>query len=403
MFKATCLAALAGLSLAAAPARAEISDGVIRVGVLNDTSGVFQDTNGVGSLIAARLAAEDFAASPAGGNYKVDIIQGDHQNKPDVGSALARRWLDVDKVDMIVDVPNSAVGLAVNEVVRGSKMTFLASSTASPDLIGKACSPNTIQWLTDTYAIARAAQPVVARGDNTWYFLAVDYVLGAAIQRDATAVIEAGGGKVIGTSKHPLGTSDFSSFLTTAGASGAKVLGLANASPDTGNALKQAAEFGINKQMKIVAFLAFIQDIDAVGLQVAQGLQLTEAFYWDTNDATRAFAKRFAAKMDGKVPSANHAGVYSATLAYLNAVARVDSDDAAQVVPEMKRVAFTDALLGPVSIRQDGRMLHDATLFEVKTPGESKARWDYYKPIGTIPADKLFRPMAEGGCKLVGG
>ena len=398
-------AALATLLLGVTPALAEVPNGVIRVGVLNDISGVFQDTNGPGSVLAARMAAEDFAASPTGksAHFKVEVVQGDHQNKPDVGSALARQWRDVDHVDAIVDVPNSAVGLAVNDVARGSRMTFLASSTASTDLTGKSCSPNTVQWVTDTWAIARAAQPVVARGGDTWYFLAVDYALGASIQRDATAVIEAGGGKVLGVSRHPLGASDFSSFLTTAAASGAKVLGLASASPDTGNAVKQAAEFGVNRTMKIVAFLAFIQDVNAIDLQTAQGLQLTEAFYWDLDDGTRAFARRFAARLGGKMPSSNHAGVYSATLAYLNAAARVDSSDAAQVVPEMKRVAFTDTLFGPVSIRQDGRTLHAMHLFEVKRPDESKAPWDSYKLIQTTPGDQAFRPMAEGGCPMIKG
>jgi len=393
---------LAAAALLLAPAaHAEISDGVVKIGVLNDISGVFQATNGPGSVVAANLAAEDFAASPVGKGIKVEIVQGDHQNKPDVGSALVRRWLDVDHVDAVVDVPNSAVGLAVNQLLRNSRATYLASSTASTDLTGKACSPNTVQWVTDTYAIARAVLPVLARGDTTWYFLTVDYALGASIQAEAAAAIQAGGGQILGASKHPLGASDFSSYLTTAGASGAKVLGLASASPDSGNAIKQAVEFGINKSMKLVAFLTFIQDVEGLGLQAAQGLQLMEAFYWDSDDGTRDFARRWSARMGGgKMPSANHAGVYSATLAYLNAVARAGSDDAAVVVPEMKKAPIADKLFGPTTIRADGRALHAMHLYEVKRPSESKGPWDDYKLVNTIPAEQAFRPMAEGGCAL---
>jgi branched-chain amino acid transport system substrate-binding protein len=395
---------VAAIMLAASAAQAEISGGVVRIGVLNDANGVFRDTNGTGSVYAAQLAARDFAASPLGqaAKFKVEVVHGDHQNKPDVGSALVRQWVDVDHVDAIVDVPNSAVGLAVNEVVRGTPVTLLASSTATTDLTGKACSPNTIQWVTDTYAIARAAQPVVNRGGKSWYFLTVDYALGTSIQRDATAVIEAGGGKVAGTSRHPLGTSDFSSYLVAASSSGAQVLGLANASPDTGSAMKQAAEFGIGRSMKIVAFLSFIQDIEAIGLQTAQGLQLMEAYYWDLNNGTRDFAANWSAMMGGgKKPSTNHAGVYSATLAYLNAAARSGSDDAAVVVPEMKRLPIDDKLFGPVTIRQDGRTLHATHFFEVKRPDESAGPWDDYKLIATVPAEEAFRPMTPGLCPLV--
>lgn len=380
------------------PARAEISDDVVRLGVLNDISGVFQDTNGPGSVVAAQLAVEDFAGGGKG--IKVEIVQADHQNKADVGSAIARKWLDADGVDAIVDVPNSAVGLAVNSVLRGTRMTFLASSTATSDLTGKACSPNTVQWTTDTYAIGRsAARAMMERGVKTWFFLTVDYALGQSIQQEATAYIQGHGGRVLGASRHPLGASDFSSNLLAAQSSGAEAIGLANATPDAGNALKQAAEFGIGRKQSLVAFLMFINDVRAVGLEAAQGLLLTEAFYWDMNDGTRAFSRRFQARM-GRVPSANQAGVYSATLAYLRAVAATGSDDARQVVPAMKQAPIDDALFGRVTIRPDGRAVHDMFLFQVKTPAQSKGPWDTYTVLQTIPGQDAFRPMSEGECAL---
>ena len=389
------MALLAGV----APARAQVSDGVVRVGVLNDTSGVFQDTNGPGSVVAARLAAEDFAGGDQG--LKVEVVQADHQNRADVGAAIAKRWLDVEGVDAIVDVPNSAVGLAVNSVARGTRMTFLASSTATSDLTGSACSPNTVQWVTDSYAIGRAAsQATLAGGGDSWYFLTVDFALGQAIQRDATAFIESHGGKVIGASRHPLGATDYSSFLLSAQASGAKVVGLANVSPDTGTAIKQAAEFGLTRSQRLVAFLMFINDVNAVGLQAAQGLLLSEAFYWDMNDSTRAFSRRFGERM-GRPPSANQAGVYSATLAFLRAVAAAGTDDARKVVPAMKAAPIQDPLFGETTVREDGRAVHAMFLFEVKRPEESTGPWDTYRLVRTIPGADAFRPMSEGGCSLV--
>jgi branched-chain amino acid transport system substrate-binding protein len=392
--------AAAFLIFGSAVAQAEISDGVVRVGVLNDMNGVFQDTNGPGSVEAAKMAAEDFAAS--GGTLKVEIVSGDHQNKPDVGSSIVRRWMDVDHVDAVVDVPNSAVGLAINALLRGSRVTYLASSTASSDLTGKACSPNTIQWVTDTWSIAHSAPAaMLQQGGDSWFFITVDYALGHAIEREASAFIEVSGGKVLGSVKHPLGTADFSSFLLQAQSSKAKVIGLADAGADTINAVKQAAEFGIRDQgQKLVAFLAFINDVHAMGLQNAKGLLVYEAFYWDLNDATRAWGKRFFAKM-GKMPSANQAAVYSATLAYLKTAAAIGSDDAKDVVPQMERVPFNDALFGNVSIRADGRALHNMYLFEVKKLEESKYAYDYYRLTATIPADKAFRPLAEGNCPMI--
>jgi branched-chain amino acid transport system substrate-binding protein len=389
--------------LTGAAARAEMSDNVVRIGVLNDISGLFQDTNGMGSVEAARMAAEDFAGG--GKNIKVEIVYADHQNKADVGSAIARKWLDVEGVDAIVDVPNSAVGLTINSLLRDTRMTFLASSTASSDLTGKACSPNTIQWVNDVWATGNAtAAAMMGRGGDSWYFLTVNFALGQGIEGEATKYIESHGGKVLGSSKHPLNTSDFASLLLQAQGSKAKVIGLANAGGDTVNAVKQAAEFGIQSSgQSLVAFLVFVNDIHGMGLKVAQGLQLLEAFYWDMNDDTRAFAKRFAARpgMNGKMPSANQAGVYASTLAYLNAVAATGSDDAKDVVPQMKTFRGKDKLFGDVTIRQDGRVTHLMYLFEVKRPDESKYPYDYYKLVSTIPADQAFRPMADGGCSLV--
>jgi branched-chain amino acid transport system substrate-binding protein len=384
-------------------ARAEISDNVVRIGVLNDISGIFQDTNGMGSVEAARMAAEDFNGGAR--NIKVEIVYADHQNKADVGSAIVRKWLDIDKVDAVVDVPNSAVGLTINALLRDTPMTFLASSTASADLTGKACSPNTIQWVNDAWATGNTtAAAMMARGGTDWFFLTVNFALGQGIEAEATNYIEKHGGKVLGSAKHPLGTSDFASLLLQAQNSKAKVIGLANAGGDTINAVKQADEFGIKQRgQAMVAFLLFINDVHGMGLKVAQGLQLLEAFYWDMDDDTRAFARRFGARpgMNGKMPSGNQAGVYASTLAYLNAVAATGSDDARQVVPQMKKFKGRDKLFGDVAIRQDGRVVHPMYLFEVKKPEESKYPYDYYRLVSTIPADQAFRPIADGGCSLV--
>jgi len=395
------VAALSLLAIGAA--HAEISDNVVRIGVLNDINGVFQDTNGMGSVEAARMAAEDF--NGGGKDIKVEIVYADHQNKPDVGTAIARKWLDVDKVDAIVDVPNSAVGLGINALLRDTHMTFLASSTASSDLTGKACSPNTIQWVNDAWSTGNAtAAAMMQRGGTDWYFITVNYALGQGIEAEATNYIQKHGGRVLGSSRHPLGTSDFASLLLQAQSSKANVIGLANAGADTINAVKQAGEFGLKQGgQSLVAFLLFINDVHAMGLKSAQGLLLTEAFYWDLNEDTRAFARRFAQRpgMNGKMPSGNQAGVYAATLAYLNAVAATGSDDAKVVVPQMKTLKGKDKLFGDLAIRQDGRVIHPIYLFEVKKPEESKYPYDYYKLVTTIPAEQAFRPLDEGGCPLV--
>lgn len=390
-------------ALAAAPAQAEISDGVVRIGVLTDMSGPFQDTNGMGSVEAARLAAEDFAGG--GKAIRVEIVFADHQNKADVGSAIARKWLDVEKVDAVVDVPNSSVGLAVNALVRDTRMALLASATATSELTGKACSPNTVQWVNDAWATGNTtAAAMMKRGGTSWYFLTVNYALGQGIEAEASAYVTRNGGTVKGASRHPLGTADFSSLLLQAQSSGAKVVGLANAGADAINIVKQASEFGLKDSgQSLVAFLVFINDVHAMGLKDAQGLLLTESFYWNMNDATREFAKRFAARpgQAGKVPSGNQAGVYSATLAYLDAVARAGSDDGRTAIAEMKRQPPRDTLFGDLTVRPDGRAIHPIYLFEVKKPGESKAPYDYYTLVATVPADQAFRPIAEGGCPLV--
>ena len=389
--------------LAAGAVHAQVSDDIVRVGVLNDISGIFQDTNGLGSVEAARMAAEDF--NGGGKNIKVEIVYADHQNKPDVGSAIVRKWIDVDKVDAVVDVPNSSVGLAINALLRNSRVTFLASSTATSDLTGKDCSPNTIQWVNDAWATGNTtAAAMMQRGGSDWYFITVNYALGNGIEAEATNYITKNGGKVLGSSKHPLGTSDFASYLLQAQSSNAKVIGLANAGGDAINAVKQAGEFGMKGgAQSLVAFLLFINDVHGMGLNAAQGLLLTESFYWDMNDDTRAFAKRFAARpgMNGKMPSGNQAGVYASTLAYLNAVAAKGSDDAKDVVPQMKTIKGKDNLFGDVAIREDGRVIHPIYLFEIKKPAESKYPYDYYKLLSTIPADKAFRPIADGGCPMI--
>lgn len=401
--KLVAAAFCSAIAISSSSAQADISGGVVRVGVLNDMSGIFQDTNGPGSVEAARMAVEDFG--DGGKDLKVEIIYADHQNKPDVATAIARRWLDVEGVDAIVDVPNSAVGLALNSLLRGTKMTLLASSTATSDLTGQFCSPNTVQWVNDTWASARATTSAMAkRGGKSWYFLTANFALGMALESEATSFIVAEGGSVKGSARHPFATADFSSFLLSAQASKADVVGLANSGTDTINAIKQADEFGVSRGgQSLLAFLIFINDIHSIGLKTANGLLLVESFYWDMNDETRAFAKRFAARMGGKVPSANQAGVYSSTLAYLRAVAAGGSDEAKVAVPEMKRAPIKDPLFGETTVRPDGRAVHPIYLFQVKRPEESRYPFDYYKLIDTISAEAAFRPLNAGNCALVQG
>ena len=396
---AILLAAL--LALGPATARAQISDGVIKIGVLNDQSGLYADLAGQGSVVAARMAVEDYGAEKKG--MKVEVVFADHQNKADVGSAIARQWYDVDKVDLIVDVPNSGVALAVSQITRDKAKAFIVSSAATSDLTGKACSPNTIHWTYDTWALANGtANALVKQGADTWFFITADYAFGHALERDVEAVVLKNGGKVLGKVRHPLNTQDFSSFLLQAQASKAKVIGLANAGGDTTNAIKQGAEFGIVKGgQNFAGLLVFLTDVHALGLQTAQGLVFTETFYWDLNDRTRAFAKRFSERNRGIHPTMIHAGVYAGVTHYLKAVEALKSDDGTKVIAKMKEIPTDDPLFGKGTIRIDGRKIHPAYLVEVKKPSESKAPWDYYKIRATIPADQAFRPLDQGECPLV--
>ena len=390
------------LAFAAGAAQAQISDGVIKIGVLNDMSGLYADLTGPGSVVAARLAVEDFGAAKKG--MKVEIVSADHQNKPDVGSAIARTWYDTDKVDVIVDVPTSSVALAVSQITKDKGKAFLVSGAATSDLTGKACSPNTIHWTYDTWMLANGTgNAIVKTGGDTWFFITADYAFGHALERDTEAVVLKTGGKVLGKVRHPLSTQDFSSFLLQAQASKAKIIGLANAGGDTINSIKQAAEFGIVKAgQNLAGMLVFLPDIHALGLQTAQGLIFTETFYWDLNDNTRAFTKRFSAQAPRNLyPSMIHAGVYSAVIHYLKAIEAIKSDDGTKVIAQMKKMPTDDPLFGKGSIRADGRKLHPAYLVEVKKPSESKGPWDYYKVRNTLPADQAFRPVAGGDCPLV--
>ena len=392
-------AALAGLAGAAS---AQISDGVVKIGVLNDMSGLYADIAGPGSVVAARLAVEDFQKTSKA-NLKVEIVSADHQNKPDVGSTVARQWYDTDKVDVIVDVPTSSVGLAVNQVTRDKGKAYLNSGSATSDMTGKACSPNTIHWAYDTWMLSNGTgKAIVETGGDTWFFLTADYAFGHALERDTEAVVTKSGGKVVGKVRHPFPGQDFSSFLLQAQASKAKIIGLANAGGDTINSIKQAAEFGIVAGgQNLAGLLMFLTDVKALGLQTAQGLIFTTSFYWDLNDDTRAFSKRFMAGHGGKAPTMVQAGVYSSVLHYLKAVEAGNTDDGTKVIAKMKEMPTDDPLFGKGSIRADGRKIHPVYLVEVKKPAESKGEWDLLKIRKTIPADQAFRPLADGGCPLV--
>ena len=396
------IAGAAALSAGIALAQADYTDGVIKIGVMNDQSGLYSDLSGQGSVWAAKKAIEDFGAAAKG--MKVEVVFADHQNKPDIGSNVVRQWYDVDKVDMVVDVPTSSVALAVNTITKEKNKVFLVSGAAASDLTGKACSPNTVHWTYDTWALANGTgNALVKTGGNTWFFLTADYAFGHALERDTAAVVEKSGGKVLGKVRHPFPGQDFSSFLLQAQQSKAKVIGLANAGSDTTNSIKQAAEFGIVQGgQNLAGLLVFITDVHSLGLKTAQGLVLTEAWYWDQNDANRAFAKEFAAANKGNMPTMVQAGVYSAVTHYLKAVHALKADgDGAAVVAKMKELPSDDKLFGKGTIRVDGRHIHPMYLYEVKSPAESKGPWDYYKVRATIPADQAFRPLAEGGCPLV--
>jgi branched-chain amino acid transport system substrate-binding protein len=395
------LVAAALAAATALTAQAQVSDNVIKIGVLSDMSSLYTDLAGAGSVVAARMAVEDSGIEKRG--YKVEIVSADHQNKADVGSAIARQWYDQDKVDVIVDTPNSGVALAVNGITKEKGKAFLVSGAASSDLTGKACSPNTIHWTYDTWMLANGTgNAIVKTGGDSWFFITADYAFGHALERDTEAVVLKNGGKVLGKVRVPLNNQDFSSFLLQAQQSKAKIVGLANAGGDTTNSIKQAAEFGIVKGgQNLAGMLVFLQDVHALGLPTAQGLIFTETFYWDRDDASRAFAKRFAPLDKGIYPSMVHAGVYSALLHYFKAVEALKSDDGTKVIAKMKEMPTDDPLFGKGSIRVDGRKIHPAYLVEVKKPAESKGPWDYEKIRATIPADQAFRPLNAGECPLV--
>ena len=400
----SALVVLAALAVGTA-ARADFTGKVIKIGVLNDRSGLYADLAGEGSVVAAKMAVEEMGGKI--GDTPIEVVSADHQNKPDIGSNLARQWIDVDGVDVIVDVPTSSVALAVSQVVKEKNKVFLASGPGSSDLTGKACSPNTVHWTYDTYALANTTgRAEVAAGGKTWFFLTADYAFGQALERDTTAVVKATGGEVLGSVKHPLNTTDFSSFLLQAQSSKAQVIGLANAGGDTINSIKSASEFGIVKGgQKLAGLLVFISDIHALGLQTAQGLLLSESFYWDRDAKTRAWSKKWSSMMGGgKQPSMVVAGVYASVLHYLKALKALKSDgDGKAVVAEMKKLPTDDHLFGKGKIREDGRKIHPMYLYEVKTPAESKGPWDYYKLVKEIPGEQAFRPEKDGNCPMIAG
>jgi branched-chain amino acid transport system substrate-binding protein len=400
-------AAAALLALASTvPARAQqggvvVSDEVVRVGVLTDLSGPYADFAGPGSVLAARLAAEDHGGRALG--RPVEVIGGDHQNKPDVGGALARRWIDTERVDMIADMPNSAVALAVQQIGRERNRIVINASAASTELTGRQCSPVGFHWVSDSYALSSGTtRAVMGQGGRSWFLMTVDYEGGYALERGVEAVVNAEGGRVLGRVRHPLNAGDFSSFLLQAQASRAQVVALSNAGTDTINAIKQAGEFGLTRQgQRLVGMFVNINDVKALGLATAQGVVATEAWYWDRDEESRAFARRFAERHRGAMPSQYQAGVYSAVRHYLKAVEAAGTDEAMAVAAKMRELPVDDVFTRDGRVREDGRHVHDMHLVEVKRPEESRGPWDLYRILSTIPAEQAFRPLAEGGCPLV--
>jgi branched-chain amino acid transport system substrate-binding protein len=393
-------AAIAALSLGSA--QAEVN-GVLRVGVMNDMSGVYSEDQGPGSVLAAQLAVEDFAKAS---QRKVEVVFADHQNKTDVGASIARRWLENEGVDMIIDLPNSAIALAVGDIARDKNKVMIGSGAGSALLTGAKCSPNTVHWTYDTWSYGHSvARALLGQGGKSWFFITADYAFGHDLEKQAAEEVVAGGGRVVGTVRHPIGASDFSSLLLQAQSSKADVVAFANAGGDTTNSLKQAAEFGLARQQKLVALIFGQNNARALGLQATQGILSVIPFYWDQNDGTRAWAQRYQQRHSKKsMPNDMHAGVYAGTLHYLKAVDKVGSpQDGKAVVAAMKELPTDDPLFGKGTIRQDGRKLHPMYLMQVKTAAESKGDWDVFKVASTIEADKAFRPLKDGGCPLVGG
>ncbi|MBC7801480.1 MAG: ABC transporter substrate-binding protein [Gemmatimonadaceae bacterium] len=400
----TLLATAAAAPVAASMRPARAQNAVVKIGVLNDQSGVYRDISGPTSTACVRQAVEEFASK----GFQVEVLSGDHQNKPDVGTTIVRQWIDRDGVDMIIDVANSGVALAINGVCKEKDRAYINSTGATADLTGPACAATTIHWTYDTWMLAHSTgAAMVKAGGDSWFFITADYAFGAALERDTSNFVKAAGGKVLGSVRHPFpGNTDFSSFLLQAQSSRAKVVGICNAGTDTVNTIKQAAEFGLTRGgVKLAGLLVFINDVHALGLEAAQGLVCTESFYWDLNDRTRAFTKRVLPKTGGNYPAMSHAGCYAGALHYLKAVADMGAAEAkksgAATIARMKAMPTDDDAFGAGSIRADGRKIHPVYLFEVKKPGESKAPWDYYKLLATTPADEAFRPISEGGCSLV--
>lgn len=395
-------AAALSLTFAAGAVSAQISGDVVKIGVLTDMTSLYSDINGMGAVEATLMAVEDFGGSVLG--KPIEVVYADNQNKPDVGLTVGGRWFDVDGVDVIVGAAASSVSLAIQTLAGDRNKVFLATDPASSDITGKACNANTVHWVYDTVALSNGTgSAVVQAGGDTWYFLTADYAFGYALERDVTAVVEAAGGRVLGGVRHPLNTSDFSSFILQAQSSGAKIVGLANAGGDTINSIKQAAEFGVVQAgQNLAGLLVFVSDIHSLGLESAQGLQLTEAFYWDMNEDTRAWSERWGDRFNNRRPTSIQAGYYSSVMHYLKAVEALGTDEPGdKVVAKMKEMPTDDPLFGKGHIRVDGRKMHDMYLFEVKSPSESTGPWDYYNLIQTIPAEKAFRPLDQGGCHLV--
>ena len=382
------------------PALAQTTTGPIRVGVMNDQSGPYADQTGVGSVVAARMAVEEVGGTVLG--RPIEILSGDHMNKPDIGSSIAKRWIEQENVVMLADLPTSSVALAVQEIARAAGRIVLYSGAATADLTGKACAPLSAHWTYDTYAMAAGTGAAVTRaGGDTWFLMAADYAFGVALTRDVSAAVTKNGGKIVGVVKHPLGGSDFSSYLLQAQASGAKVIGLLNAGADTTNFVKQAAEFGLTGKGQVLTGMVIgVVDTHSLGLKTAQGLEFTESFYWDQDDATRAWSKLFMAK-HGRMPTSIQAGTYSATRHWLKAVKEAGTTDGPAVMAVMRRTPVEDMMTHGARIREDGRLMRDFYLFQAKRPEESKGEWDLHKLIRTVPAEEAARPLSEGGCPLV--
>lgn len=398
----TCAVALAASLTTGAVQAQQIP---VKIGVLADMSGIFSDIGGPGAAEATRMAVEDFQKRPGGDKLKIEVVAADAQNKPDVSSAIARRWFDTEDVDVLVDLPTSAISLAIAPLAKEKNKVALLTASGTSDLTGKACTPNSVHWTYDTWALSHGTADAITRGGGkSWFFITADFALGHALERDASAVVKQNGGTVVGSVRHPTDARDFSSPLLQAQASKAQIIALTNAGGDTINTIKQASEFGIVQAgQRLAGMLLFLSDIHSLGLQTAQGLQLTTGYYWDMNEKTRAFGERYAKRNNGRMPTMNQAGAYSATLAYLDAVAKVGSaKDGVKVVKAIRDAGtFEDPLFGKTSLREDGRVVHDMMLVEVKKPSESKRPYDYYKVVATIPAERAFRPLKDGDCPLV--